>query len=436
MDAASAPVTTETPADRSNSPPIISSAPPTATMPIDELAYSTVDRAGSVRNGSASTKKKMKIAIAAASDPISGRVSRVDSSGFLGRSTSVVGVGGDGWVVTGEDMARSSGGRMEDPGGAGTPGSPWTELAGVVLGVRDDLLDVALVDKRWAGEHRAAAAHVVAVGQVQPQRRHGHVALHVGLLVDGEHDPALLDRLGRVDVQVERRELRLAPGVGDGLERGESPWGTERHDVRDRRVLLQLGADRRAHRRQIGALHLDVLGVREARLHPGAAGLQGDVTLLLDHADGLLPAVLGEAPPGGLTGEALVRPEVHLRAELLVLVNARVERRDRDAVVGRRLGGRADLVQVGERHGEAVDLAVDRVLHQGRLLGPRLGVRVLQLDVVCRRGILSTSADPVPERVAGLLVRDHRDRVALGADGAAGPTAPAACFLLGTALGA
>jgi hypothetical protein len=49
----------------------------------------------------------MKIAIAAANDPISGRVSRVDSNGFLGRSTSVAGVGGDGWVATGELMALS-----------------------------------------------------------------------------------------------------------------------------------------------------------------------------------------------------------------------------------------------------------------------------------------------------------------------------------------
>src|ERR687896_1855442 len=179
MDAVSAPVTTETPADRSNSPPIISSDTPTATMPIEELAYSTVDRAGSVRNGSASTKKKMKIAMAAASDPISGRVSRVDSSGFLGRSTSAAGVGGDGWVATGEDMARSSGGRMEDPGGAGATGSPWAELAGVVLRVGHDLLDVALVDEGRAGEYRAATAHVVAVGQVQPPRRDRHVAPHV-----------------------------------------------------------------------------------------------------------------------------------------------------------------------------------------------------------------------------------------------------------------
>jgi hypothetical protein len=36
--AVSALVTTETPDDRSNSPPIISSATPTATMPIVELA--------------------------------------------------------------------------------------------------------------------------------------------------------------------------------------------------------------------------------------------------------------------------------------------------------------------------------------------------------------------------------------------------------------
>jgi len=39
-----------------------------------------------------------------------------------------------------------------------------------------------------AGAHRLAAAHVVAVGQLQPQPLDGHGALHVGLLVDGELD--------------------------------------------------------------------------------------------------------------------------------------------------------------------------------------------------------------------------------------------------------
>ncbi|GAA5132557.1 hypothetical protein GCM10023320_57410 [Pseudonocardia adelaidensis] len=63
----------------------------------------------------------MKITIAAANDPISGRVSRVDNNGFLGRSISVGGVGG-GWVATGELMARSRGG--DGAGGAGPPAPP------------------------------------------------------------------------------------------------------------------------------------------------------------------------------------------------------------------------------------------------------------------------------------------------------------------------
>ena len=72
--AASAEVTTATPEDRSNSPPIISSATPTATIPMVEEAYRTVENEGRVRNGGAIAKKKMKIAIAAATAPISGRV--------------------------------------------------------------------------------------------------------------------------------------------------------------------------------------------------------------------------------------------------------------------------------------------------------------------------------------------------------------------------
>ena len=47
-----------------------------------------------------------------------------------------------------------------------------------------------------AGAHRLAAAHVFAVGQLQPQPLDDHVALHVGLLVDGELDHAAVRRAG------------------------------------------------------------------------------------------------------------------------------------------------------------------------------------------------------------------------------------------------
>src|SRR3954471_13968477 len=88
------------------------------------------------------------------------------------------------------------------------------------------------------------------------------------------------------------------------------------------------------------------------------------------------------------------------------------------AVAGGR-GRRADGVRGGQPGGDAVDLAVDRVLDQGRLLARVRVVGVLQRDVeVLGRG-LGPVADLVPERVTGRLVRDHRDGVALA--GAAAP---------------
>src|SRR4051794_14177037 len=79
----SAAVTTDTPEDRSNSPPIISSATPTATIPIVDEAYRTVANEGSVRNAGAIAKKKTKIAIAATTAPISGRVNTREASDRL-----------------------------------------------------------------------------------------------------------------------------------------------------------------------------------------------------------------------------------------------------------------------------------------------------------------------------------------------------------------
>src|SRR3954465_389267 len=78
-----------TPAERSNSPPIISMPTATATMPIVDDWYKTVKKEGAVRNGGGQIGKKMKITIAAPRAPISGRpnnlldsprVTRLDAS--------------------------------------------------------------------------------------------------------------------------------------------------------------------------------------------------------------------------------------------------------------------------------------------------------------------------------------------------------------------
>ena len=103
--AASAAVTTVTPGDRSNSPPIISRATPTATIPMVEEAYSTVANEGRVRNAGAIAKKKMKIAIAAATAPISGRVNTREASDCLtGAGAAAVSGGCVAGVVAGELM--------------------------------------------------------------------------------------------------------------------------------------------------------------------------------------------------------------------------------------------------------------------------------------------------------------------------------------------
>ena len=66
-------VVTITPADRSNSPPIINMPTATATIPIVDAAYNTVKNDSGVRNAGATIKKKMKSTTAATAAPTSGR---------------------------------------------------------------------------------------------------------------------------------------------------------------------------------------------------------------------------------------------------------------------------------------------------------------------------------------------------------------------------
>src|SRR3954454_9120851 len=118
---ASAVVVTVTPADRSNSPPIISSATPTATMPMVDEAYRTVASAGRVRNAGATAQKKAKITIAAASAPISGRPRTRETRDRWVRPGGAAGAV-DGFAATDELMtAPGLGGRL---GGAGFPRLP------------------------------------------------------------------------------------------------------------------------------------------------------------------------------------------------------------------------------------------------------------------------------------------------------------------------
>src|ERR1044072_140761 len=89
IDEISADEVTRTPVDRSNSPPIISSATGTAMIPMVEEAYSTVLKLDHWRKASAAIEKKTKTAAAPTTAPSSGRPARRRSSGVrvTGRSS-------------------------------------------------------------------------------------------------------------------------------------------------------------------------------------------------------------------------------------------------------------------------------------------------------------------------------------------------------------
>src|SRR3954453_3135735 len=359
--------------------------------------------------------------IAAARAPISGLARRRDTNDRgLRTGTSDVGGAAEGSVTTDELMDCSWGGGAGGAGmlrwgggSRGVPASPRSGLPGVVLRVGDDLVDFALVDDGRTRQHRPPTADVVAVAEVQPQRGDRHVALHVGLLVDGECDAAVLDLLGDVGVQVEGLDAGLAAGVGLRLLRGQRDVGAQCHDVGDRRVLLQLRPDGLLHRRQVPPVDVEDLGVGIALLHTRAPGLELDLPLLLDHADGLARSLLGDLPADRLSRERLVRPEVHADAVLRVGVLAGIEGDDRDPGRDRLLRHGSDRVWSGQRRRQAVHLAVDGVLDQRRLLACVRVIGVLQGDAMVLRGLLGAVPDLVPEGVAGRLVGHHGEGVFL-----------------------
>src|SRR5882724_3493187 len=97
-----------------------------------------------------------------------------------------------------------------------------------------DRVHVGLVDKGRAGQYGLlAAAAVVAVRLVEPERVDRQVALEVGLLVDGELDGALLDGGDEVRVEVEGGDLGLAARVGQRLHGRQREGGAEGDDLVD-----------------------------------------------------------------------------------------------------------------------------------------------------------------------------------------------------------
>src|SRR4051812_25652458 len=182
------------PADRSNSPPIISIATATAMIPIVDADRSHVAAPGRVANTSVVTVKNAKITTAASSAPISGRFVRRARADVRATCSSATAM-----LLIGAFLSFRPGGRS----------------AGAVLGELQHLVGVLGRDERRAGVDRLAATDVVAVDGLEVQGGHSEEALHVGLLVDGEVDRALLDVGDDVLAEVEGGDLRVAAGLLD-----------------------------------------------------------------------------------------------------------------------------------------------------------------------------------------------------------------------------
>src|SRR3954469_9634390 len=85
-----------TPAERSNSPPIISSATATAGMPIVDATSVQLEMPSSFKNRAFWVQKKIATTMQASSAPISGRRSRRAIGLIFARRSSPAGTGGGG----------------------------------------------------------------------------------------------------------------------------------------------------------------------------------------------------------------------------------------------------------------------------------------------------------------------------------------------------
>src|SRR3954454_18672051 len=395
-----------TPADRSNSPPIISRATSTAGMPIVDATSVQFEIPSSFRNSALWVQKKIAMTIAASAAPISGRRRRRVIGEIWASRSSPGRVGGGGAVpavcgVTAPDAIRftfikSLSLSLRRVGGRPARAAHQPHhLAGALPRELLDGCRVGLVDESRSGQDRLATAHRVRVLLEELQEHDWQVTLQVLLLIDSEHDAAALDVLDHGRADVEGRYLRVRARALDRGDGRRGDVGVQRDDAVDRLVGLQLRLDLGLRRRDVGrALDVRVLdGAAEALLYTLAALLEADVVLLVDHAEHLLDACVLKLRAGGLAGDLLSLADVRNRTDLLELVDTGVQRDDRDAGVLGLLQRTLDRVVVRHRDRQAIDLLGDRRRDQLRLL----------LRVVVRRAPDELDALGLRRRLCPLL---------------------------------
>src|SRR5581483_9482288 len=265
-----------TPAERSNSPPIISNATGTAMIPMFEA--SSLQRAKPSRPAKpvAVIANSANTAARPTSDPISGRRKTCERIPTRA-SRSSAGAAGGVAVAACWDITGAAAGRLSAP-----PPSP--RLARALRRQLDHLRRVRLVHETRSRQHRLAAADGVRVRVVQVEEHDREISLQVLLLVDREQDVPRGDRFQEVGGEVEARDLCRRLHALRRLVRREADLRVESEDRVDRLVRLELRADLVLCRREI--LHARHLEPRDAAaerlLRAGEPLLEADVALFVN----------------------------------------------------------------------------------------------------------------------------------------------------------
>ena len=164
-------------------------------------------------------------------------------------------------------------------------------------------------------------------------------------------------------------------------------------------------------RRPVNAVHVELLRPAfESPCQPVTSRLESDVARLVNHAQRVLRAFVGEAFPRGLTRDRLVLSEILFHPQCFPVGYPGIHCHNGDSGGNCALHGRCHDRGLGERDGDPGDLSADCRAHE---LGLSRRVRVMgvpQVEVVLRGRGFGAAAYQIPERVAWRLMGDECDR--------------------------
>src|SRR6266576_1720850 len=351
-----------TPAERSNSPPIIRRATGTATIPYC-AAWSVHPAAipGSPIQFTERAKypNAKKTAIAPRNAPMSGRVSSRASGPTRTWRSSGATFGAAVWAIS---ALRFGWGRP-------AKAAPNCFLASALRCERGHLGSVRLVDDAGAGQHRRTVSDGVEVRCEEDCEHDGQIPLQVLLLVDREQHLAGLDLLDR-STDVERSYLRAARDRREARDRHVrvEPQETVQALVRIERCLHLRFRPRNVGLRVRDRQDLD-LACTEDRLDARRTLLESRVARLVDDDQHLLGTGLLELLAGTLTRNVLRLPDMHLVCGQRVEgTEPRVDGDDLDSLVRGFAQGVLECACVGHRGRDHLGAAGDRGVDPRNLL--------------------------------------------------------------------